>query len=114
MQTDPARVRRNDPGEPEKCPVWDLHKLYSDGPVREWVQQGCRSAGIGCLECKKPLVERIAGEAVQMRERAAPYRANPRLVREILAAGAERANAVAGETMQVVREAMNLASRVEA
>jgi tryptophanyl-tRNA synthetase len=114
MQTDPARVRRTDPGEPEKCPVWDLHKLYSDGPVREWVQQGCRSAGIGCLECKKPLVERIAGEAVQMRERAAPYRANPRLVREILAAGAERANAVAGETMQVVREAMNLASRVEA
>jgi tryptophanyl-tRNA synthetase len=108
MQTDPARARRNDPGEPEKCPVWDFHKLYSDAPTREWVQAGCRSAGIGCLECKKPVIERICGEAEQMRARAAPYIDNPGRVREILAAGAARANAVANETMQVVREAMHL------
>jgi tryptophanyl-tRNA synthetase len=108
MQTDPARVRRTDPGEPEKCPVWDLHKLYSSESTREWVQAGCRSAGIGCLDCKKPVIDAIAGEAAQMRERAAPYVANPGRVREILAAGAERARATARDTMEVVRGAMNL------
>jgi tryptophanyl-tRNA synthetase len=110
MQTDPARARRTDPGDPDKCPVWDLHRLYSDDATRQWVQSGCRSAGIGCLECKKPVIDRIGTEAAQMRARAAPYIDNPGRVRDILAAGAERANAAAGETMAIVRGAMNLAA----
>jgi tryptophanyl-tRNA synthetase len=108
MQTDPARVRRTDPGTPEKCPVWDLHKLYSSDETRAWVRQGCTTAGIGCIECKKPVIERISADAIRMRERAQPYVDHPQRVREILAAGAARANVVAGETMQVVREAMHL------
>lgn len=108
MQTDPARVRRTDPGNPDKCPVWDLHKLYSSDETRAWVWQGCTTAGIGCLDCKKPVIERISGDAARMRERAQPYVANPSRVREILAAGAVRANQVAEQTMQVVRKAMHL------
>jgi tryptophanyl-tRNA synthetase len=108
MSTDPARVRRTDPGTPEKCPVWDLHKLYSSEETRAWVRQGCTTAGIGCLDCKKPVIEKICAEATQMRERAAPYLASPARVREILDAGARRANATAEATMQVVRGAMNL------
>jgi len=108
MATDPARVRRTDPGTPGKCPVWDLHKLYSSEETRAWVRQGCTTAGIGCLDCKKPLIEKISADATQMRERAAPYLANPARVREILDAGATRANATAEATMQVVRGAMNL------
>jgi tryptophanyl-tRNA synthetase len=108
MATDPARARRTDPGTPEKCPVWDLHKLYSSDETRAWVQQGCTTAGIGCLECKRPVIEKISADAVQMRERAAPYLANPQRVQEILKAGAKRANAAAEATMDVVRGAMNL------
>ena len=80
MQTDPARVRRTDPGDPEKCPVWDLHKLYSDEATRQWVDQGCRTAGIGCLDCKKPLIERIVEEVSGMRKRAQEFQENPELV----------------------------------
>ncbi len=108
MQTDPARARRSDPGTPEKCPVWDLHKLYSEVATQEWVQHGCRSAGIGCLECKKPLIERVIEQTDQMRARAAPFQHNPDRVRELLNAGALRARKTAQETMQVVREAMHL------
>jgi tryptophanyl-tRNA synthetase len=108
MQTDPARVRRTDPGTPEKCPVWDLHKLYSSDETRAWVRQGCTTAGIGCIECKKPVIEKITADAIRMRERAQPYVQHPQRVREILADGAARADAVAEETMQVVRKAMNL------
>jgi tryptophanyl-tRNA synthetase len=108
MQTDPARKLRTDPGNPEKCPVWDLHKLYSSEETRAWVVEGCTTAGIGCLDCKKPVIDRICGEATVMRERAAPYLANPGLVDEILSAGAVKANIAAEETMQVVRGAMNL------
>jgi tryptophanyl-tRNA synthetase len=108
MTTDPARARRTDPGTPEKCPVWDLHKLYSSDDTRAWVQQGCTTAGIGCLDCKKPLIEKICADATAMRERAAPYLNNPGRVREILDAGADKARATAGETMRVVRGAMNL------
>lgn len=111
MTTDPARARRTDPGTPEKCPVWDLHKLYSSGETRAWVQEGCTTAGIGCLECKQPLIDRICAEATTMRERAAPYLANPGRVSEILAAGAERASATATATMDVVRRSMNLAAQ---
>jgi tryptophanyl-tRNA synthetase len=108
MQTDPARVRRTDAGDPDKCPVWDLHKLYSSDETRVWVRQGCTTAGIGCIECKKPVIEKISADAAQMRERAQPYVARPARVREILAAGAAKANAAAQETMQIVRQSMNL------
>jgi tryptophanyl-tRNA synthetase len=108
MQTDPARVRRTDPGDPAKCPVWDLHGLYSSEETRAWVHQGCRSAGIGCLDCKQPVIDAIVADATAMRERAAPYVANPQRVREILEAGAARARATAAATMQGVRGAMNL------
>ncbi len=111
MQTDPARVRRTDPGNPEKCPVWDLHKLYSSPETQAWVDQGCRSASIGCLECKKPLIERIVEEITGMRQRAQEYEDNPDLVRGIIAEGNEKARAVAGQTLDDVRQAMGLAYR---
>lgn len=108
MPTDPARVKRNDPGDPEKCPVWQLHLVYSDDDTRAWVQQGCRSAGIGCLECKQPLIQSILAEQAPMRERAQRYLDDPSLVRSIIADGCEKARALAAETMREVREAMGL------
>ena len=88
--------------------MWDLHKLYSSDETLAWVRQGCTTAGIGCLDCKKPLIEKISAEAAVMRERSEPYRNNPARVREILAAGAVRANAAAEATLDVVRRAMHL------
>jgi tryptophanyl-tRNA synthetase len=108
MPTDPARVRRSDPGEPEKCPVWQFHLVYSDEPTRQWVQKGCRSAGIGCLECKQPVIEAVLRELEPMRERAQAYVDDPTLVRNIVEDGCERARKEAGETMREVREAMGL------
>jgi tryptophanyl-tRNA synthetase len=108
MPTDPARVRRSDPGDPEKCPVWQLHLVYSDDSTRAWVQQGCKSAGIGCLECKEPLIQSILAEQTPMRERAQRYLDDPTLVRSIIADGCEKARALAAETMRDVREAMGL------
>jgi tryptophanyl-tRNA synthetase len=108
MQTDPARVRRTDPGEPEKCPVWDLHKLYSDEATRQWVQEGCRSAGIGCLDCKKPLIDRVVEELAGMRRRAQEFQDNPELLVNILVEGADKARAVARGTLEEVRRAMHL------
>jgi len=108
MPTDPARVRRTDPGEPEKCPVWQLHLVYSDERRREWVLQGCRSAGIGCLECKQPVIDAILAEQQPMRERAQPYLKDPLLLDSIVADGCERARKLAQETMRDVREAMGL------
>lgn len=108
MQTDPARARRTDPGDPEKCPVWQFHQIYSDESTRAWVQEGCRSAGIGCIECKQPVIEGVRAEQAQLRERAQPYVEDPSLVRNILADGCERARKLAQETMRDVREAMGL------
>ena len=108
MQTDPARVRLTDPGDPEKCPVWQLHQIYSSDSTREWVQTGCRSAGIGCLECKQPVLDEIQKEQDGMRERAQPYLDDPTLVRSIVADGCERARKLAQETMRDVRDAMGL------
>ena len=108
MQTDPARVRRTDPGEPEKCPVWQFHLIYSDDSVRGWVQEGCRSAGIGCVECKQPVIDAVVAEQEQMRERAQPYVEDPGLLRNIIADGCERARKLAQDTMRDVREAMGL------
>jgi tryptophanyl-tRNA synthetase len=111
MQTDPARVRRTDPGDPDKCPVWDLHRLYSSDDVKAWVQTGCRSAGIGCLECKKPLIDRVVEEVSGMRQRAQEYQDNPDLVRGIIAEGCDKARTVAGQTLDDVKQAMGLAYR---
>ncbi len=108
MQTDPARVRRSDPGEPEKCPVWSLHKVYSSDEVKDWVQKGCRSAGIGCLECKQPLIDSIVKEVTEFRERGKEFEENPQLVRHIAAEGAEAAREVAKETLAEVKEVMGL------
>jgi tryptophanyl-tRNA synthetase len=111
MQTDPARVRRTDPGDPEKCPVWDLHKLYSPPDIQAWASQGCRTAGIGCLECKKPVIDRVVEEITTIRNRAQEYEDNPDLVRGIIAEGNEKARAVAGQTLDDVRQAMGIAYR---
>jgi tryptophanyl-tRNA synthetase len=108
MQTDPARVRRTDPGDPGKCPVYDLHEIYSDEATRQWVQQGCRSAGIGCLECKKPLIDKVVDEVGGMRRRAQEFEDSPELVGNILAEGAEKAREAARETLDDVRRAMHL------
>ncbi|MCK6406349.1 MAG: tryptophan--tRNA ligase [Rhodocyclaceae bacterium] len=108
MPTDPARVRRTDPGEPERCPVWQLHQVYSDEACRDWVQKGCRSAGIGCIECKQPVIDAILKEQAPMRERAQTYLDAPGLVRDIIADGNDRARALARETMRDVRAAMSL------
>jgi tryptophanyl-tRNA synthetase len=108
MQTDPARVRRTDPGEPEKCPVFDLHKIYSDEKTREWAALGCRTAGIGCLDCKKPVIDRVVEEITGIRKRAAEFEENPELVRSIAAEGAEKAREAARATLDDVRQAMSL------
>jgi tryptophanyl-tRNA synthetase len=108
MPTDPARVKRSDPGNPERCPVWQLHQVYSDSATRDWVVRGCTTAGIGCLECKQPVIEGILKEQQPMLERAQPYVRNPALVREIMADGTARAQRVARETMHAVRDAMGL------
>ena len=108
MPTDPARVKRSDPGDPEKCPVWQLHLVYSEDKTRAWVQQGCKSAAFGCLECKQPLIQSILAEQAPMRERAQRYLDDPTLVRSIIADGCEKARALAAETMREVREAMGL------
>jgi tryptophanyl-tRNA synthetase len=109
MQTDPARVKRSDPGDPEKCPVWQFHLVYSDEKTREWSNQGCRTAGIGCLECKQPVIDAVLAELAPMRERAKRYVDDPTLLRNIVADGCERAKRLAEETMRDVRPAMGLA-----
>src|SRR3989442_596140 len=109
MPTDPARVKRSDPGDPDKCPVWQLHLVYSDDKTRQWANQGCRTAGIGCLECKQPVIDAVLAELAPMRERAQKYLDDPTLVRNIVADGCEKARKLARETMREVREAMGLA-----
>ena len=108
MPTDPARVRRTDAGDPAKCPVWQLHQVYSDTPTQEWVINGCKSAGIGCLECKQPVIDGILAEQKPMFERAQRYIEDPTLVRNIVEDGCEKARDLAQETMRDVREAMGL------
>ncbi|NPU94134.1 MAG: tryptophan--tRNA ligase [Gammaproteobacteria bacterium] len=108
MPTDPARARRTDPGDPEKCPVWQWHLVYSDDACKQWVQEGCRSAGIGCLDCKKPLIEAVQDELKPIRIRAQDYSSNPDLVKTIVAEGCEKARDAARSTLEEVREAMGL------
>lgn len=108
MQTDPARVRRTDPGDPDKCPVWDLHKIYSDADTQAWVQQGCRSAGIGCLDCKKRVADVLVAEITTIRQRAQEYQENRDLVRGIVAEGCEKARDVARQTLEDIHQAMGM------
>ena len=108
MPTDPARVHRHDPGEPTRCPVWQMHLAHSTEEVCQWAEQGCRSAGIGCLECKAPLIDAIRLELAPLQERALDYEQSPDLVRSILAEGAEQARDEARETLLLVRQAMGL------
>ncbi|MEI8385508.1 MAG: tryptophan--tRNA ligase [Nitrosomonadaceae bacterium] len=108
MPTDPARIRRSDPGDPAKCPVWQFHLIYSNAKTQDWVQQGCKSAGIGCLECKQPILEMVLAEQEPMHERARMYEEDPSLVRNLIADGCEKADKLAQETMRDVREAMGL------
>ena len=108
MPTDPARVRRTDPGDPEKCPVWQFHLVYTNDKTQKWVQEGCRSAGIGCIDCKQPVIDAIQKELAPISERAQVYLDDPTLVRNIIADGNDRARKLASETMRDVRESMGL------
>jgi len=108
MPTDPARVKRTDRGDPERCPVWQLHQVYSDDGRKDWVREGCTTAGIGCIECKQPVIESVQNELRPMRERAQAYIDDPTLVKNIVADGCDKARKLAAETMREVREAMGL------
>lgn len=108
MPTDPARIRRTDPGDPAKCPVWQLHEIYSDKSTQDWVQNGCKTAAIGCIECKGPVIEGVLKELQPIQERAALYAEDPTLVKNIVAEGCEKARKLARETMRDVRDAMGL------
>ena len=111
MPTDPARIRRDDPGNPENCPVWALHKVYSDDNTRDWVVKGCTSAGIGCVDCKQPVIDAVLAELAPIRERAAGYLDDRRLVQSIIAEGVEAARDIAEDTLEEVRTAMGLVYR---
>ncbi|HCS89014.1 MAG TPA: tryptophan--tRNA ligase, partial [Chromatiaceae bacterium] len=108
MPTDPARVRRTDPGNPALCPVWQFHEVYSGDDVKDWVQQGCRSAGIGCLECKQPVIDAVRAELSPIQRRARELESAPEVVRSAINEGCERARDVARETMDEVRLALFL------
>jgi tryptophanyl-tRNA synthetase len=108
MPTDPARVRRTDPGDPEKCPVWEFHQVYSNDEVKGWVLKGCRAASIGCLECKRPVVDAVLAELKPIQARAAEYGGDPLAVKNLIADGCARARAVADDTLADVRAAMGL------
>lgn len=108
MPTDPARARLKDPGNPDKCPVFQLHEVYSDENRKQWVREGCTSAGIGCLDCKQPIIDSVLGELAPIRERAREFEEDPQLVRNILLEGGEAARSVAEETMDEVRSVIGL------
>ena len=108
MPTDPARVRRSDPGDPDKCPVWQFHAVYSDEKTQQWVRAGCTTAGIGCLECKRPVIEAVLAELAPIQARAAELERDPATVRTILADGTRKAREVAEATLVEVRDAMGL------
>jgi len=108
MPTDPARVRRDDPGNPENCPVWEFHQVYSSDETKQWAQNGCVTAGIGCVDCKQPIIDAMLKELAPIRERAEEYVNDPKLVQNILNEGSEAAREVARDTLEEVREAMGL------
>ncbi|WXU00669.1 MAG: hypothetical protein Ctma_1398 [Catillopecten margaritatus gill symbiont] len=108
MPTDPARVKLTDAGDPKKCPVWQLHEVYSDAQTCDWVKDGCTNAKMGCIECKQPVIDAIKEELTPMQERIAKYQADPELIKQIIHEGSEKARSVAKETMAEVREAMGI------
>ena len=108
MPTDPARVRRSDPGDPNKCPVWPFHQVYSNDDTKKWADEGCRSASIGCIECKQPVIDAVLAELKPIRERAEEYSRDPMLVKNIIADGDKRARDAAEETLTEVRQAIGL------
>lgn len=108
MPTDPARVRRTDPGDPAKCPVWQFHEVYSEESVCEWAKEGCKTAAIGCLDCKQPVIDAVLRELKPMQERAREYTEQPELVRSIISEGTEKARDVAKETLEEVKSAMGM------
>jgi len=108
MPTDPKRVRRTDPGDPEQCPVWQFHLVYSGDDVKQWASSGCRSASIGCLECKQPVVDAVLAELAPVQQRAAELTEDPTLIRNIVADGCRRARDAAEETLKDVRRSMGL------
>ncbi len=111
MQTDPARVRRSDPGDPGKCPVWPFHEVYSATEVKAWAEAGCRSAGIGCLDCKQPIIDAVLKEQAPIRERSEDFLQDPEAVQAIIDEGCEAAREAARDTLEEVRQAMNLVHR---
>ena len=111
MPTDPARIRRTDPGDPKNCPVWDFHQVYSDSDVHDWVMEGCTSAGIGCVDCKQPVIEAVKKELAGFARRAAPYEEDPDLVKQIVADGCDAARDEARDTLIEVRQAIGLSYR---
>lgn len=111
MPTDPARVRRSDPGDPDKCPVWNFHKIYSTEEVRQWAREGCVTAGIGCLDCKQPIIDAVLKEQQPIRERSEEILSDPDAVRAVIDEGCEAARDVARDTLEEVRHAMNLVYR---
>ena len=111
MPTDPARVRRTDPGDPEKCPVWQLHQIYSDEDTQAWVQNGCKTASNGCVDCKQPVIDAVIAEIKPIRERARDYIDDPSAVKAIIDEGSEAARDVARDTLEEVRKVMCLSQR---
>jgi tryptophanyl-tRNA synthetase len=111
MPTDPARVRRNDPGDPDNCPVWEFHAIYSTDETRDWVKEGCTTAGIGCIDCKQRVIDEVQKELAPIRARADDYLQDMDTVRNIISEGCERARDVARETMEEVRQAIGIAYR---
>lgn len=108
MPTDPARIKRTDPGDPEKCPVWDFHKVYSGKDKKDWVEKGCKSAGIGCLDCKRSLLEDLNLKLDPIREKSEYYKANPKVVNDIIEQGTQSAKLEAKATLSTVRAAMGI------
>ncbi|MBL6984947.1 MAG: tryptophan--tRNA ligase, partial [Candidatus Thioglobus sp.] len=108
MPTDPARIKLTDAGDPNKCPVWQLHEVYSDTQTCEWVVDGCTKAKMGCVACKQPVIDAMQAELGPMQERIAKYQANPDLIKQIIHEGSDKARRVAKETMAEVREHMGI------
>jgi tryptophanyl-tRNA synthetase len=108
MPTDPARVRRTDVGDPQKCPVWQFHQVYSTEEIKHWVEQGCHNASIGCLDCKRPIIDAVLAELSQIQQRAEEFVSQPELVRNIINEGCETARQTARWTLDEVRHALFL------
>jgi tryptophanyl-tRNA synthetase len=108
MMTDPARKRRSDPGNPDVCPVYDLHRIFTLPGDREYVATGCRTAGIGCLDCKDVLLKHMLPPLEKIRARRQAFAEKPQAIKDILYEGSRRARAVAEQTMAEVREAVHL------